>query len=114
VSEGEKVPLIVVEGEAPAGPAAGDGEEVFTPHLRILPGKVGKLKEVDYDRLKRELEKVQAQMGGVFASLDKARPSGKFSLSEVAVSLAVSGEGSVGIATVGAEATITLTYSRSS
>jgi hypothetical protein len=115
MSERKEVALIVVEPEpaqAPVPPA--DGDDDVDLHFKPFRGKARRAerKKVDFSRLEKELNEAQGQIGGLVDSLEQKSPSGKFSLSEISLSLAVSAEGSIGIATVGAEASITLTYSK--
>lgn len=117
MSEKEKVSLIVMEpGDGAVPPSARGVDEDFVPQsrpsVRAILG-LAKPKEIDYDRLEKELNKAQSQMADLIASLEQKGPSGGFALDQISLSLAVSGEGSIGIATVGVEAGITLTYSKS-
>jgi hypothetical protein len=114
VSE-ETLQLIVLENEVAPVADAELEEEGFAPHgvrsrARSLLGKV---EPIDFSRFEKELEKIQGQMGSMFEKVSSEKPAGKFSLDEVSVSLAINGSGNIGIAAVGVEASITLTYKRS-
>lgn len=115
MSAREEVSLIVVEPDAQlvSVPPAKDGDDAelhFRPFTKKAERAVAK--KVDFDRLEKELTEAQDQIGRLVGSLEQGSPSGKFGLSEISLSLAVSGEGSIGIATVGAEASITLTFAK--
>jgi len=115
VNDTRTIPIIIPGPALQPEPAAPvESEDAFTPHARSSRalGALGKVKEVDYERLRENLEKIQGELGETLASLDREPASNGFSLSEVSVALAVSGEGSIGVASVGVEASITLTFSR--
>jgi hypothetical protein len=113
VSNKRKVPIITLEPVEQPQFAPPEGEDAFSPQAKYLPKiwPFSRKQEVDYDRLKEDLEKVQGEMGDILASLDERPGDSSFSLREVSVALAVSGEGSIGVASVGVEASITLTFS---
>jgi hypothetical protein len=112
----EELSLIVAE-ETGAPRATSDlevrrGEEVrgerwdaFVAHVRP------KRKEVDLDPVKADLDRVQGQIDTLLASVE-AHDSERFRLSQVEVSLAISAEGSIGVATAGVQAGIALTFAR--
>jgi hypothetical protein len=91
-----------------------ESEDAFSPQAKPMQALwgFGKKKEVDSGRLREGLEKIQGELGEIFASLRKQPADTGFALSEVSVALSVSGEGSIGVATAGVEASITLTFSR--
>jgi hypothetical protein len=109
------IPIIALEPVPRSAVApTEESEEAFVPHgasLQALWG-LGRKKEVDARRLREGLEKIQGELGEIFASLRKQPADTGFSLSEVSVALSISGEGSIGVATAGVEASITLTFSR--
>lgn len=75
---------------------------------RMLAGR----KEVSLDKIQRELERVQDELDGILAKISSGQHHG-FHLSEVEISLAISGEGSIGVVTAGVEAGITLHFTTS-
>lgn len=105
----DEITLIVVEPET-EGEGEGLPEESFEPQgvkdriprLRATPRPVklsalqGRMGEIQ-DEVEKLLSNMQASTGG-------------YHLAEVQVSLAISGSGSIGVATVGAEASIALTF----
>ncbi|MGD0928296.1 MAG: hypothetical protein ABR926_24245 [Streptosporangiaceae bacterium] len=68
-------------------------------------------KEIALDKIHSELDRVQAELDDVLASID-TQPKHGFHLTEVEVSLGISGEGSIGVVSAGVEAGITLTFSK--
>lgn len=69
-------------------------------------------KEVSLDKIYRELDRVQAELNDVLSKID-SQPKHGFRLSEVAVSLGISAEGSIGVVSAGVQAGITLTFFKS-
>lgn len=74
---------------------------------RVKPGQ----KQVDLAKVKGDLDRVQGQIDSLLSDL-KAKDTERFRLAQVEVSLAVSAEGSIGVATAGVQAGIALTFSR--
>jgi hypothetical protein len=70
-----------------------------------------KRKDVNLDDVKADLDRVQGQIDTLLAGI-QAHDSERFRLSQVEVSLAVSAEGSIGVATAGIQAGIALTFAR--
>jgi hypothetical protein len=68
-------------------------------------------KEIALNKIHSELDRVQAELDDVLASID-TQPKHGFRLTEVEVSLGISGEGSIGVVSAGVEAGITLTFSK--
>ena len=66
-------------------------------------------KEVPLEKIDAELTRVQGQIDGVLAKVEKESRHG-FALSEVEISLGISAEGSIGVVTAGIEAGITLRF----
>lgn len=114
MSEKRKISIITLEPVERPQYAPPEGEDAFSPQAKYRPKiwPFGRKQEVDYDRMKNDLEKVQGELGDIFASLDENPGGSGFLLKEVSVALALSGEGSIGVASVGVEASITLTFSR--
>lgn len=109
----DEITLIVVNPE-PEGSDDDLPEESFepqsvkdwVPRLRATPKPV-------------KLSALQGRMGEIQDEVEKLllkmKPStGGYHLAEVQVSLAISGGGTIGVATVGAEASIALTFAPSS
>jgi hypothetical protein len=67
-------------------------------------------KEVPLEKIHGELDRVQAELDDVLSKID-TQPKQGFHLSEVAISLGISAEGSIGVVSAGVEAGITLTFS---
>jgi hypothetical protein len=67
--------------------------------------------EVDLGSVQSELDGMQSQIDLLLSKIQDPK-DGKFRLSEIEFGLAVTAEGSIGIATVGGEVSITLSYSR--
>lgn len=82
-----------------------------SPWTAIKSLFVGK-KEVPLERVQSELARVQAEVDGLLAMIDTSETHKGFRLAEVTVSLAISGEGSIGVVTAGVEAGISLTFAR--
>jgi hypothetical protein len=108
----DEITLIVVEPEAEGG---GDGlpKESFElqsvkdwfPRLRVTP-KPAKLSD-----LQGRMGEIQGEVEKLLSKMKVS--TGGYHLAEVQVSLAISGSGSIGVATVGAEASIALTFAPS-
>lgn len=114
MSSNDEITLIVVEPESEADE---DGAGLPTEEFELQSAKDlwhklrGQPKQVKLSALRDRMAEVQ---GDVDQLLAKMKPStGDYRLSEVQVSLAISGSGSIGVATVGAEASITLTFAPS-
>ena len=103
--------LVVSEEQGPA-PARDlkPGELHEQGPREWLQRKVSSKAEIDLERAKDDIEKVQEQVECLLESVGK-KDSGKMRLAGVEVGLAISAEGSIGVATVGAEVSITLSYS---
>ncbi len=110
----KKITLIVLEPGAENG-ADADADlppEDFAPEgLKDLRAKLlGKERNVDLGTLKERMGDVQGQVEELLSGIKES--AGGYRLSEVQVALAISGSGSIGVATVGAEASIALTFAR--
>lgn len=111
-SNKDELTLIVLEPEFADG-ADDDGLPADTFEEQGVKEYLGrklaaKPKQVKLSALKERLAEVQDEVGEMLA---KMKPStGGYRLAEVTVSLAISGSGSIGVATVGAEAAIALTF----
>lgn len=106
----DEITLIVVESE---GDDAGLPEESFElqsvkdwiPRLRATP------KPVKLSALQGRMGEIQSEVEKLLSKMKAS--TGGYHLTEVQVSLAISGSGSIGVATVGAEASIALTFAPS-
>lgn len=114
MNDARKVTLIVAD-EAARQPPPGAREEDFREEAgpAFLGRIVGRPKDVPLDKLKKNLDRAQADIDQLLTGV---RPStaGGFQLNSIDVSLAISGEGSIGFATAGVEASITLSFGRAS
>jgi predicted Zn-dependent protease len=111
VSDSQTITLIVVEAESPAeGDDTGLPKESFEQH-GIKDLFRGRPKKVELSKLTDRMADVQDEVDKLLSNLK--RPKAGYRLSEVQVSLAISGNGSIGVATVGAEASIALTFTPS-
>ena len=111
MSDSNMITLIVVEPELDAGgDRTGLPEESFEQQgIKDLARRLrGTPKKVEVSGLKNRMSEVSDEVDQL---LEKLEPSSTgYRLSEVQVSLAISGNGSIGIATVGAEVSIALTF----
>jgi hypothetical protein len=102
-----KLTLIIAD-DAPARGSERGRQEVRGPGSvlrKIIPRK----KEVDLAAVAADLERTQKEIDALLGKI-KVHGSGGFRLMEVEVSLAISAEGSIGVATAGVEAGIALTF----
>jgi dihydroxyacetone kinase len=109
------VTLIVADDFAtPRGTQAARGEGVrddFAEHALPFFAKAHKSKEVSLDKLQQALGKAQAEVAALLRGVTNPNVPG-FRLNTVEIELSVSAEGSIGIATAGAEASLTLSFER--
>jgi hypothetical protein len=116
MSDSDLLTLIVVEPDIGVDGEDTKGLPEESVELQSVIDKArfwrSKPKQVKLGALKDRMEEVQGEVEGLLAGLKK--PVGDYRLAEVQVSLAISGSGSIGVATVGAEASIALTFSPSS
>jgi hypothetical protein len=108
-----KLTLIVVEDQVVIADSESK-EEDFKEQAKtgILERlHLRRTKEVDLNRLREGLERVQAQVDQLLGGVNKSSVAG-FRLSSVEVSLAISAEGSIGVATAGVEASMSLSFDR--
>ncbi|WP_142280110.1 MULTISPECIES: CU044_2847 family protein [Mycobacterium] len=73
--------------------------------------KLARKQEVQLDEVKKQLNEIQGQLDSLLASLPNPK-DGPFRLNEVEVGLSISAEGGIGIATVGGEISLSLTFAR--
>jgi len=111
---------IVGAGSTPAttkgGKSKGGGEVAKMPGSKtelqsIRDWFLPTAKEVPADRLIESFEKTQKAINAMLERVEKDKRPG-FALDEFEVSLAVSGEGTIGLVTATAEAGITLKFKR--
>lgn len=77
----------------------------------LIPSVVdGVARKIDSEQFLRQVEEAVEKVRAI-AECIKGR-AGEFEAEEITIGLAVSGEGSVGVATVGAEASIEITFKR--
>jgi hypothetical protein len=89
-------------------------DDPFNQHSRfgeMVRKAFGRTEEVSLSDIEKRLGKLQEQIDCVLEAVSTRDVQG-MRLTEVSVGLAVTGEGSIGVATIGAEASITLTYAR--
>ena len=112
MKDNDSLTLIVLEPELEADADDGAGLPEDTVELYSVKDKLralrGKPKQVKLSALKDRMAEVQDEVGELLGDLGKS--TGGYRLSEVQVSLAISGSGSIGVATVGAEASISLVF----
>lgn len=112
-NRGEKVTIVVPFTGVP--PTAVSDEEVQEQGLpgavvRAVKGAFTQTTEVDADKLAAGLAAIRSQVERLLTTVSTGT-IGAMQLSEVEIALSVTAEGGIGIATVGAEASIALVYS---
>lgn len=112
----ETVTLIVAEPYAAAAAPSGGGQSAPDGfEEQALPGFLTKWrakdKAVPFDKLETALGKAQDEAAALLRGLTHPNVPG-FRLASVDIELSVSAEGSIGVATAGAEASITLSFER--
>lgn len=85
------------------------GGKTIELHALGLPNWIKSKKDVDFSEFMQRWNALKDQIGTMISDLTK-QTFGKMILDEVEVSIAVSGEGSIGIATAKGEASIVLTF----
>lgn len=100
--------LIALSTEGESVVDATEIREAGGPIAAIKSLFVGR-KDVPIEKIDAELTRVQGEIDGVLAKVEKKSRQG-FSLSEVEISLGISAEGSIGVVTAGIEAGITLHF----
>jgi len=104
-----KLTLIVAEGVQEEELAPGEFEQ-HGPREWIRRRLTAK-KEVDLGAVQSELDGMQGQIDSLLSKIQDPT-NAKFRLSDIEFGLSITAEGSIGIATVGGEVSVTLTYSR--
>jgi hypothetical protein len=109
MNDARTLTLIVADEVAsrPPGAKEEDFREEAAP--AFLGRIVGRPKDVSFDKLKNNLERAQKDIDDLLADV-KRSTLGDFQLNSIDVSLTISGEGSIGFATAGVEASITLSF----
>ena len=107
----EKVVLIVGPQETAAVIESVDRKGGETHSLRSAVAGLAKV-DIDPDLLGRNLDRCLGQVEGLLVDLAKRTVKG-WAIENISVSLAVSAEGSIGIATGGLEASIEVSFARS-
>ena len=87
------------------------GGKTVELHALGLPSWIKDKKDVDFGQFMKSWNKLKDQIGTMITDLT-GQTFGKMTLEEVEVSIAVSGEGSIGIATAKGEASIVLTFKK--
>jgi hypothetical protein len=108
-SNGGKITLIVASDGAdkPLAP----GESVQHGPGRQVRRRLDAKREVDIDTLQSQLTGMQRQIDLLLSQLSDPADR-KYRLTDIEFGLAITAEGSIGIATLGGEVSLTLTYSR--
>jgi hypothetical protein len=88
----------------------GVSTQIVNP-LSVVRRRVARPKNVTLNEVKGQLDTIQGQLESLLTGLPNPKVS-DFRLREVEVGLSVSGEGSIGIATVGAEISLSLKFVR--
>jgi hypothetical protein len=112
--------IVTADGEAPDymadfdalyQPGRGEMSAPFTGPIKYIRRKLTAKKQVNLDDVKDQLNAIQGELDCLLESLPTPK-KGPFGLSEVEVGLSITAEGSIGIATVGGEISLTLTFAR--
>lgn len=98
---------VALTGEPESKPE--DFEEQALP--QFLTRFVHRPKEVDLDKLQDGLQRVQGQIDELLKSVKTSAVAG-YRLSSIEVSLGISAEGSIGVATAGVQASMSLSFER--
>jgi Trypsin-co-occurring domain 1 len=103
----KSIPLISVSAPPPQPPVDRGGGE---PHGVIKRAVAEVARSIPYEDFATQLESV---IGSVQAVADRLKADiAEYSAEEITIGLAVSGEGTIGVATVGVEASIQVTLKR--
>jgi hypothetical protein len=114
MNDARTVTLIVADGVASQVPPAAKKEDFSEESAPAFLGRiVGRPKDVSLDKLKENLGRAQGDIDELLTGV-KRSTVGDFQLNSIDVSLTISGEGSIGFATAGVEASITLSFGRPS
>jgi hypothetical protein len=101
---------VVAAGRSPAWRRE-ESRDDFDEHALPFIGKRSVNKEVKLDKLRAALAKAQDEVAALLSGAPHPNVPG-FRLATVDIELAISAQGSIGIATAGAEASITLSFER--
>ena len=105
----QEINLVVPESKGAYGflPSSDEANITFQPAMFRWPGH--DTKTIKAGALQKGLDDIQAQIDGVLGKVAQPKvPS--FQLKTVDISLAITAEGSVGIATAGVQASLTLSF----
>jgi hypothetical protein len=80
-------------------------------HTLAFGGWIGSKKDVDFSQFMASWTKLKGQIGQMITDM-AAQAFGNMALEQIEVSISVSGEGSIGIATAKGEASIVLTFKK--
>jgi len=112
MTDSRTLTLIVPAGAEAAGEAAAKAEDFEEQAIKDWLPFLREQKDVDLTKLENGLERVQGQVDDLLGKVKDTNPQG-FRLKSVEVSLAISAEGSIGVATAGVEASLALSFERS-
>jgi hypothetical protein len=107
----EPVSLSIIVTSAERSGVEGEVEIREPGPWRVVKDFFVARKEIPLDKVNDELDRIQEEVDVLLSKLDSREKHG-FILSEVAVSLGISAEGSIGIVSAGVEAGITLSFSK--
>ena len=102
---------LIVPGEVAVGDAERKPEDFEEHAIPVIGRLFHGSKEVDIGKLQASLEKAQDQIDALLKKVRKSTVSG-YRLSSIEVSLAISAEGSIGVASAGVEASLSLSFER--
>jgi len=100
---------LIVPAAAPSATVDKAGGELHTGALARMLGY--KKVTIKPDSISADLEKLSDTVY-IIADTIEAKKSGSFRVASIEIGLAISGEGSIGIATAGVEASVTVTLER--
>ncbi len=106
----ERTATLIVPAQAPPPDGGQQKPEDFEEQAIPVIGRIfHKSEEIPTGKLEDGLDKVQEQVGDLLGRVKASTVAG-FRLSSVEVGLAISAEGSVGFATAGVQASISLSF----
>jgi hypothetical protein len=108
---GNQTLTLIVAADAEASDQLQPGETEEQGLIGWVRKKVTAKRDVNLLDVKDELDRVEGQLETLLAGVSDTETAG-FRLSEVEVGLSVTAEGSIGIATVGGEVSLTLRFCR--
>ncbi|MGA2851167.1 MAG: hypothetical protein ABSE46_19355 [Terracidiphilus sp.] len=107
---GENKVLLMVPNSVPVEPAKRPTEEGEAQSLgTVATGAISKIVEISPDLLRKNIQACLEQMRDIFTDLSLPTVNG-WKVENISVGLSISAEGSVGVASVGAEASIEIGF----